>query len=118
MPAGLTAATRDSMLDQAGTLIGYLSLHTADPSTTGANEVSGGSPAYARKATTWNASSGGSKTAATLPTFDVPAGTTVAYVGYWSAVTGGTFRGSALVTSETYAGQGTYTPTSVTLTAS
>jgi hypothetical protein len=39
--------------------------------------------------------------------FDVPAGATVAYVGYWAA--GPTWLGSDQVTSETYAGQGTYT---------
>jgi hypothetical protein len=67
------------------------SLHTAY-STTGTNEVTGGSPAYARKALTWAAASGGSMAlAATLPTWDVPAGTTVAWWGGWDAVTTGTF---------------------------
>lgn len=33
----------------------YISLHTGDPGTTGANEATGGSPAYARKLTTWAA---------------------------------------------------------------
>jgi hypothetical protein len=41
--------------------------------------------------------------------FDVPAGSTVAEVGYWSAVSGGTFYGSRAVTSESFTGQGTYT---------
>lgn len=67
------------------------SLHTAY-STTGANEVTGGSPAYARKALTWGAAASGAKAlAATFPVWDVPAGTTVAWWGGWDAVTAGTF---------------------------
>lgn len=86
----------------------FASLHTADPGTNGANEVTGGSPAYARKAITWNAASGGALDNNANPVFDVPA-TTVAYVGLWSAVTAGTFYGSFDVTDEVFAAQGTYT---------
>lgn len=69
------------------------SLHTAY-STSGANEVTGGSPAYARAALTWATPSGGSVAlAATLPTWNVPASTTVAWWGLWDAVTSGTFLG-------------------------
>ena len=93
----------------------YASLHTADPSTTGANEVTGGSPAYARKAVNFNAASAGSMGSSNAPVFDVPAGTTVAYVGYWDASTSGNFIGAAAVTSEVFASQGTYTLTSSTL---
>lgn len=67
------------------------SLHTAY-STTGTNEVTGGSPAYARAALTWAAASGGSVAlAATLPTWNVPASTTVAWWAGWDTVTSGTF---------------------------
>jgi len=60
------------------------SLHTADP-TAGANEVTGGSPAYARKAVTFaNAASGAAAQNGTDPVFDVPASTTVVATGYWS----------------------------------
>ena len=75
-------------------IIGFASLHTAY-STSGASEVSGGSPAYARKAITWSAASSGSKAASSSPVFDVPAGTTVAFVGLWSAASAGTFAGMA-----------------------
>jgi hypothetical protein len=69
------------------------SLHSAY-STTGTNELTGGSPAYARKALTWSAASAGAKAlAATLPTWDVPSGSTVAWIGLWDAVTAGTFLG-------------------------
>lgn len=67
------------------------SLHTAY-STTGTNEVTGGSPAYARKGITWGAASSGSKAlAATFPVFDVPGSTTVGWFGGWDAVTAGNF---------------------------
>lgn len=67
------------------------SLHTAY-STTGANEVTGGSPAYARVALTWAApASGATALAATLPSWNVPTGTTVGWWGGWDAVTAGNF---------------------------
>lgn len=76
----------------------FLSLHTAWPGSTGTSEVAGGSPAYARKAATWNAASAGSKALASGVTFDVPAGT-VAFGGMWDAVTVGTFLGIHLLGS-------------------
>lgn len=95
----ISNAMKNLMLDQwdesLATGADFGSLHTAY-STTGTNEVTGGSPAYARKGLTWAAASGGSKAlAATLPTWDVPAATTVAWVGFWDAVTAGTFLGMA-----------------------
>lgn len=74
------------------TTIAFASLHTAY-SATGTNELTGGSPAYARKAITFSAASGGSKASSTQPVFDVPPLTTVAYVGLWQLVTAGTFAG-------------------------
>jgi hypothetical protein len=69
------------------------SLHTAY-STTGSNEVTGGSPAYARSALTWGAASGGVKSlTTTLPTWNVPSGTTVQWFGLWDAVSSGNFLG-------------------------
>jgi hypothetical protein len=73
-------------------IIGFASLHTAY-SATGANELTGGSPAYARKAITWSAAAAGSKAASSAPVFDIPAATTVAFVGLWSLVSAGTFAG-------------------------
>jgi hypothetical protein len=97
------------MLDALGGVAVYASLHSDDPSTTGANEISGGSPAYARKAITWNTASAGNLDNNANPVFDVPAGTTIKYVGLWSAVTSGTFYGSFDITDETFGAQGTYT---------
>jgi hypothetical protein len=95
--------------------IAYASLHVASPGDDGSNEVTGGTPAYARKTITMAAASEGAIAASTQPVFDVPASTTVTHVGFWSAVSGGTFLGSADVTDETFASQGTYTLTSAVL---
>jgi hypothetical protein len=70
----------------------HSSLHTAY-SVSGANEVTGGAPAYARKAATWAAASGRSKATSAGMVFDVPAGTTIRWIGFWDAVTAGDFKG-------------------------
>jgi hypothetical protein len=109
MPLNDTA--KNLMLNALAAVAVYASCHTADPGTTGTNEVTGGSPAYARKAITWNSAATGSLDDSNTPVFDIPAGTTVAFVGLWSAVTVGTFYGSFDVTNEAFAAQGTYTLT-------
>lgn len=112
MANALTDNAKNAMLNALGAAALYGSLHSADPGTTGANEISGGSPAYARKSLSWAAAAGGSKALqATFPVFDVYA-TTVAYVGMFSAASGGTYYGHWDVTDEVFAGQGTYTVTS------
>lgn len=110
-----SAAAKNAMLDAFGAQASYLSLHTGNPGSTGASEVSGGSPAYARKSVTWSAASGGSKALSNAPLFDVPASTTITHVGVWSAVSGGTFLGYIDTTDETFAAQGTYQVTSGTV---
>lgn len=92
----------------------YLSLHSGDPGTTGDNEASGGSPAYARQAITWNAGTEDGVTSSDAIDVDLPAGT-YTYVGIWDAVTAGTFLDSAEIASFTFSGQGIYR---VTLTYS
>ncbi len=112
----LSTSARNAAADAVAAISAYASLHTADPGTTGASEVSGGSPAYARKGVSWNAASSGSATSVASVTFDIPTSTTVAYYGLWSASSGGTFRGGgALAASKTYTAQGTYQLTSVTI---
>lgn len=107
--AGLNTTGRNLALDSGIGGFAYASLHSANASTNGANELTGGSPAYARKAITWGAAASGTKSNTVACAFDVPAGSTVAEVGYWSAVSGGTFYGSRAVTNESFVGQGTYT---------
>ena len=96
----------------------YVSLHTGDTSTTGANEVTGGT--YARVAVTWNAASGGSVTNNGALSLNLPASTTASYFGVWSASTAGTFYvGGALSPSVTTGGSaGTVTIASGSLSVS
>jgi hypothetical protein len=79
-------------------------------------EISGGSPAYARKAIAFNAAVEGNLDDSTNgAVFDVPAGATVDYVSFHSASTAGTMLALDRVTSEAFAGQGTYTVTDADL---
>jgi hypothetical protein len=110
----LTAATRNALLSELDTLVTHVSLHSAQPDDAGSNELTGGSPAYARQAITFGAPASGQMVSSNQPVFDVPAGATVAFVGLWSAVTGGIFRGSRQLTQEVFGSQGTYTLTSLT----
>src|SRR3972149_712680 len=100
-------AGKNLMLNALGAVAGFVSLHSADPGDGGMNELAGGSPAYARKAGTWNPAAGGSMDNSNVPVFDVPAGGVLLYIGFWSLVTGGVFYGAALVTQETWGAQGT-----------
>jgi hypothetical protein len=104
----------NAALDGVGTVGGYVSAHSASPGSTGTSELTGG--AYARQAVAWSAASAGSKSkTASDPVIPIPAGSTVAYIGLWSALTTGTFYGYWTVTSETYVGAGTYTVDTATL---
>lgn len=96
MTATITDACKAGMLDSAvaaalGGGTPHLSLHTGFPPS-GGNEVTGGSPAYARQALTWAAASGDTRSITGTETFDVPAGTTVRAVGQYDAATAGTLK--------------------------
>ncbi|OZC55947.1 hypothetical protein CH276_27975 [Rhodococcus sp. 06-470-2] len=80
--------TKEQMAIYYGSLGAFISLHTSDPGTTGANEASGGS--YARKQTTWTGGAVDGSIAGSAVTIPVAAGT-YAWAGIWSAATGGTF---------------------------
>lgn len=107
------AAGKNTMLDSFRAAYPYAGLHSGVPTT--GNEMTGGSPAYARKAHGLGAASGGSSTNGSSVVFDVPSGSTVSHVGYWTASSGGTCGGYDDVTSESFGGQGTYTLTSQTI---
>lgn len=80
-----------------------ISLHTADPGTTGSSEATGGSPAYARKTTTWTGGTADGIVAGSQVTFDAPAGT-YTHMGCWN---GSTFLwGLPLSSSVTLGAQG------------
>lgn len=85
----LTIAAKNTMLNALN--IDSASLHTGFPGLTGANEVTGGTPAYARKAVTFGAAAGGSRALSSAVNFDVPA-STVRWFGFWTA---GTYVGYA-----------------------
>lgn len=84
-------------------LLAFVALHTASPSTTGANE-NANSGSYARQACSWNAASGGSKTNSSSLTFSTGGTVAVTHFGTDSSGTygGGTYGiGGALASSVT-----------------
>lgn len=111
------ATAKNVMLDALAAVMTRVALHNADPgaANTATGELTGGSPAYARKAIAWAAA--GTPTAGaiddtTAPIFDVPAGATVAWISFWN--TAGTVRyAKKQVTSEVFGAQGTYQLTDV-----
>lgn len=64
------------------------SLHTASPSTTGANE-NANTGSYARQASAWNAASSGSKTNSSSETYSTAGSVAVSHFGQWSSATYG-----------------------------
>lgn len=109
MATTITATAKNIMLTALGSTLKFAALYNVS-----GVEISGGTPAYARKPIVFRTAAAGvlALTATSLPTFDVPAATTVAYVGYCTATTGGTRHCVDAVTNETFAAQGTYALTS------
>lgn len=101
-------AAKTIMLDALAAQAGFVSLHTADPGSTGAAEMTG--TGYARAAITYSATSAGAKQGVGAKQ-TVPAGKTVAFLGLWSAATGGTFLGPLDCPDEVYNSAGDYTAT-------
>ncbi len=105
---GYSTTAANQALDSLGStlpgspvnVLAYVSLHTGDPSTTGANEASGGS--YARQACSWNNAASRSKTNSSALTFTTAGSTAMTHFGTSSASTSGTFGiGGALASSVT-----------------
>jgi hypothetical protein len=108
-------AARNAAVAGVTGLGGYISMHTGDPGTTGANEVTGAP--YARQLSTFDGPAGGSDTG-TEVAVPMPAGagtTTITHWGQWSAVSGGTFvTGDELPEPEVFSAAGgvyEFTPT-------
>lgn len=111
----LTANGKNTVLDSGLPSTLYAALHSGAPGSDGsANELTGGSPAYARQAVTMAAASAGAREIGVAVTFDVPAGT-VDYASLWTALTDGTCVATDDVTSETFAAQGQYKLNSFTI---
>lgn len=107
----LTDATLNSLGNSLATLATHLSLHSADPGTTGANETTA-----ARQAVTWTVDADGDLTSGSKSFTGGAANGAVTHVGLWSAATGGTFRGAFALTGDaTFNSAGDYTVTQVTI---
>lgn len=104
-----TNAAKEAAALSVSALGNSISLHTADPGTTGASEVTGGSPAYARKITTWTGGTSDGAVTGSPVVFDVPAGT-YTHIVIWN---GSTFVAGFALSSSTGAlpGQQTVTVT-------
>lgn len=89
--ADFVEAALNPALDAIGALADYVSLHSAYPGTTGTSELAGG--AYTREAVSWDAADNGLLVASVDPQFDVPAASTVAWLGLWTALSAGTYLG-------------------------
>lgn len=106
-----TDAALNAMVDALATAGTFITAHSADPGTTGANQIGNGVQ------TTWGAAgsgaTGGDRVGSQV-TIPIGAGVTVTHWGIRSAATAGTFYGGfALGTSETFSNAGSllHTPT-------
>lgn len=104
-----TTTQKNTLATSYGSAAAFGAVYTTVPGGSAGTEPSGGSPAYARKALSWGAASGGVVTVTV--TFDIPASTTIAGAGVHTLVTAGTYLDGAAVTSQAFATQGTYTVT-------
>jgi len=111
----LNNAALDVGANAMAAVMQYLALHTADPGAGGSNPA-----ASARVASGWTAASGNGDLTTTNKAFTGGASNgPVMYVGFWSALTGGTFYGSQALTGDTqFNSAGEYTITSLTVNGS
>lgn len=103
-------------LDGMAEVVGEVSLHSANPGTSGTDEISGGT--YERQEPSFNAATDASVSIDSILTFEVPGGgTVVSWVGLWDAAE--VFLGGIeLNTEETFEGDGQFAVTSLTINAS
>jgi hypothetical protein len=118
MPQEISDNAYEVMLDAIATGK-FLGAHTGDPGVTGqtANEISGGAPAYARKAAVFNAAASAAMTLNGTVTLDIPAAT-VSFLSIWDHVTAGAvanFFGRVDIADEVFGSQGTLDITAFTL---
>lgn len=85
----------------------HAALYSTVPGATAGTELTGGSPAYARRPLTWSLNGSGVGTA-TPTAFDVASGATVAGAGVHTAITAGTYLDGTSVASQSFSSQGTY----------
>lgn len=87
----------DVAVDAVTAELTWISLHSADPGGTGANETS-----TDRIQATWDASSGGTAAINNAPlSFEGPNSGAITHVGAWDASTMGVWKGSAPIVGDT-----------------
>jgi hypothetical protein len=84
-----TTASKDVAVNSLTAIGTWVSLHSADPGTTGASEVT--ASGTTRQQTTFGSSSNGTASGTQVTFNGVPSGSYTHY-GIWTAQTGGTFR--------------------------
>lgn len=100
------AVAKNLAVDAVATAARWISMHTGDPSTTGANEATYGGGG-GRQQTTWPGASAGTTTGSEVTHSNLPA---AAYThwGAWTLATAGVFHhGNVLTPSMTLGGVGT-----------
>lgn len=98
-----TSASKDVAVNALTEIGTWVSVHSADPGTTGTSEVAG----VSRAQTTFGSSSSGTASGSQVTFTGVPAGSYTHY-GIWTAQTGGTFRyGFSLSPGVTLSASGT-----------
>lgn len=111
--ANSTEALNRAYNGVAGTVT-HMSMHTASPGTTGANEVTGGT--YARVSKAYGSPTAGAGDVASAAQFNIPSGTTVTHWGAWDDTD--YLFGEALAAEQEFASDGTYTLNSAPYSAS
>jgi hypothetical protein len=110
---GVTANTFQLSKTVGGTAVDILTDYTSG-TVRRLVELTGGSPAYARKPVAWNSASAALEQiddSTNGAVFDIPSGATVDYEAGFSALTAGTLLALDPGTGDSYASQGTYTVT-------
>lgn len=105
-----TVTQRNNLATAYATNATYMALYSTVPGASAGTELTLGSPAYARRASNWAAASA-SAVVASPAAFDVASGSTVAGIGFHTAITAGTYLDGVGVTSQAFSSQGTYTVT-------
>lgn len=123
MPLASAAAANAALngLDGTGAsnTMTHVSLHTASPSTTGANE-NANTGSYARQACSWNAAASSAKTNSTALTFSTLGTVAVTHFGTWNNGTygAGTYSIGGALSASVTAASITIAAGAITLSAS
>ncbi|GAB4588727.1 phage tail fiber protein [Nocardia sp. IFM 10818] len=115
LPNSTKQALADEFAQLGGTGTAWLSLHSADPTTVGDKELTGGNPAYERVQFTWSAGTNGTVSGPPVQV-NCPAGS-VTHAGIWkdkaSKAPTDFIAGAQLSPTQTLGGDGPVTITPV-----